>query len=331
MNSIRTRVAGSLWGLLAVIATAATGCSAASDEPLGTDHEEVYSSKPRYFGYYASAMGGWDFTYATAYHANLTWIAYVDTNTAYARLGEANAANMWSVVDLQNLLFTCPGQLDMNGDGQPDDKKHRGCKPRKRADGSIATDDFARALDQWRPLAGRVAAFYLMDEPNNASKFKEGANTPDTDYTRGNWYSDLEATAAAVRATVQAKWGYQVPLAVILGGGGWDNTGVTRLRRLTNIFNWVGFDRYGCWENCDGRPYTAWMDSLKSKLDFSWQSLIVVPDAYTNATADRAQKYWDYVKGQKQVVAVVPFKWDDIAGRPNVRGVYERWGRSIKY
>ena len=110
---------------------------------------EVYTAPPdlpQYFGYYASAMvsvGTGDYTNAVSDHANLSFVLDVTSAATVAKIVEARALGMKSIVGLAPFFFDGLPTLDPN-----------------------YASKWGALSAALMPYADSIAAFYPVDEPN---------------------------------------------------------------------------------------------------------------------------------------------------------------------
>jgi hypothetical protein len=173
----------------------------------------------QYLGYFASAFDGHgtgDHTAETAAAgANLTFILTA-TETLATKLTTAKAANSKAVVLLQRQLFDDALQLRSDWRAQWE------------AVAAIVEDGFADT----------VVAFYPLDEP-----YWVGQGRGISDDTMRTWLAEI---AAAIHQRFPTKAvGTILAVPTLVRGLG---------SSYVSMFDWVGFDCYGPWDNCSGHP-----------------------------------------------------------------------------
>lgn len=292
-----------------------------------------------YLGFYASAAdnhgctGPCDFSAETAtYGANLTWVLVdaADAATAPRRLVEkldsaTQHGDMKAVVSLESLLFHTEGSGDL-------------AMSVRNVDWQERLDAILDAIGSGR--AGKIAAFYPLDEPYltakgvydkelvDASGAKAIATIVDdarVEQIRG-W---LDEIVVRIKARFPA-----TPVAAILSWKELDalqrSSTWPRKFLLTSMLDWVGFDSY---TNNTG-DLTVYAEMLRSWLPWSGQRLIAVPMAFiavqgncdvpgaipTSVDAQDAVvaslAWWkDRVTADGKYVAIVPFLWPNYQNR----------------
>lgn len=273
----------------------------------------------KYLGYYGNAVqgiGDRNYTADISDHANVSWTGYRgpvsegwEDELEKIRVAGVNY-NMKSVLDLRWLFF------DGNTRLMP------GYETRWR---EKAAEIKRRNLTQY------ILAFYPLDEPY-WSGCKDVANPVSSSETK----QQLEIVNALIKAEFPDK-----PIAVIFAA-----PDVTRELQIPEGYDWIGFDRYDCFENCPVTPVAdepcstepfptnrsipEYLNILKSKLTGN-QKLILVPDgnvvvvpANTPVTlqrqtvlAETAEKYFDLAANESKVVGMFTFIYPSFLNDPN--------------
>lgn len=272
------------------------------DEDMFQSLERRYGHL-QYFGFYASAMGPWDFTAELAPFTNLTWIhvgSADDEAGAIAamvqRLREAREAGVQATLSIEPFLF-----LNPRGDLRPDSE----------------IENFLvelRAQLEAGDLVDTVAMIYPKDEPFR--EFVDARNPNFIDkYVTGDVYKDVHNIL--VHANSLIKQGFpDKPIGVILSGYSLFN----RFFSIPENYDWVGFDCYGnLFRSCDDRSFT---DQYRRLLDFMQphQQLIAVPEAWAwDENLDRAdwpdvllarlRQHYEMALNEPRFIAFVPFIW----------------------
>jgi hypothetical protein len=272
------------------------------------------SSNPQYFGYFASSyinsqVG--DVSAAYVDHGNLAWIGDacwrpaalgLDPERDIARLTAAALRGQKSVLYVRGLF------LDNNF--------------RLLADHRSYWQAYADAI---RPYLADVAAFYPLDEPY--SQLKKHDSTV-ADLTPAEMKASLETINAVIHETFPG-----VPTAVFFNWAELDDSFV-----MPSGYDWVGFDCYGPWEKCGGRPIADHYRFLRDRR-LPGQRMMVIPEAALATPIDkplpmqaqldlitRADRYYQVAGADRDVVAVIPFIWQSLPNKERtweLRGVGE--------
>jgi len=278
----------------------AASTAALADAPLAPP---APPSHLEHFGFYASAMGRWNFTAELAPFTTLTWIHVGSGDAPEAgvaeilrRVAEAEAAGVQAVVALEPFLFA-----DAAGTPRPDD----------------AIVDFLvdlRARLEADELLSTVAMLYPKDEPfrefrraRNPSFFEE--------YVTGEVYEDIHADLTHVNTLVKAAFPER-PLGVILSGLELHH----RFFAIPATYDWVGFDCYAnLFDACEGRSFVQLYGRLLAHMA-PHQRLMAVPEAWaTHGETDnpdfpdllgkRLRLHWEMALAEPRFVAFIPFLW----------------------
>jgi len=287
----------------------AWGAGNALAQYAGLSGEDEYRSDERryghleYFGFYASAMGNWNFTGELSPFTNLTWIhvgSADDPEDAISemvqRLREARDAGVSAALSIEPFLF-------LNEKGEP------------RPDSDI--EDFLvelRAQIEHAELLDAVAMIYPKDEPFR--EFVRHRNPPfHEQYLTGEVYADIHMDLTHVNDLIKLVFPGK-PIGVILSGHNLSH----RFFSIPKNFDWVGFDCYAnLFKSCDDRSfvqhYTQLLDHMQPH-----QRLIAVPEAWAvNETHNRAdwpdvllsrlRHHYEIALNEPRFVAFIPFIW----------------------
>jgi hypothetical protein len=275
----------------------------------GLSEEDMFRTAERryghleYFGFYASAMGDWNFTAELAPFTNLTWIRVGSgddlpgsLDQILRRLGEARDAGVQATLDIEPFVF-------LNQRGDP------------RADEDI--EDFLVELRARMELAGlldTLAMIYPKDEP-----FREFVRYRDPpfheQYITGEVYEEIHADLTHVNALIKLAFPDK-PIGVILSGYNLTH----RFFSLPENYDWVGFDCYtNLFDSCDDRSFVQHYAHL---LEFMQpqQRLMAVPETWAlNSTLDRAdwpdvlasrfRQHYEIALNEPRFIALIPFIW----------------------
>ena len=279
----------------------ATPATVAGDP--ATDAARAAAGGVPHFGFYASAMGHWNFTAELAPWTTLTWIHVgrgegpVDgARRIVDRVREARDHGVQAVLSLEPFLFA-------------DD---RGA-PRDAAE----VDTFLvelRARLEVEDLVGTVAMLYPKDEP-----FREFRRARDPDfveeYVTGEVYDDIYADLERVLEPLQVAFP-EIPRGVILSGLELHH----RFFRIPERYDWVGFSCYAnLFDACEGRSFVQLYGRLLANMT-STQRLMAVPetwalsgdtarDDWPETLTRRLRHHWEMVMAEPRFVAVIPFLW----------------------
>lgn len=258
----------------------------------------------RYFGFYASAMGHWNFTEELAPFTNLTWIHLgAASNPAaaigdiVARLEQARIAGVQAVLSIDPFLF-----LDRAGTLR----------------GDVETRDLLielRARIEAAGLIDTVAMIYPKDEPFR--EFVRHRNPGYYDqYISGDVYEEIHADLVHVNGLVKSVFP-EKPIGVILSG----NELHHEFFSIPENYDWVGFDCYSSmFRGCSGNRTI--IDHYERLLAFMQpqQRLMAVPEVWarTNKTTvsdwpevlqQRFRHHYEIALSEPRFIAFVPFIW----------------------
>lgn len=272
-----------------------------ADQVFRTDQERY--GHIEYFGFYASAMGHWNFTEELAPFTNLTWIHVGSADDEPAaieamleRLREARAAGVRATLSIEPLLF-----LNLAGDPRPDED----------------IEDFLvelRAHIEEEGLLDTVAMIYPKDEP-----FREFIRYRDPDfieqYVTGEVYEDIHEDLVHVNELVKLVFP-ETPIGVILSGYDLHH----RFFSIPENYDWVGFDCYeNLFKSCDDRSFVEHYRRLLNYMQ-PHQRLIAVPEVWAQHedrnNADwaevllrRFRQHYEIALNEPRFIAFVPFIW----------------------
>ena len=297
-----------LFASLLIVFFAVTSMTACAQSQTWSDEAPFASENERYdhleyFGFYASAMAGWNFTEALAPYTNLTWIhvGSVDDRTAAVneiikRVGEARDADVEATLSIEPFVF-------IRGTGQ------------LKSDQQI--EDFLielRARLEVEDLFDAVAMIYPKDEP-----FRELVRERDPNffekYISGEIYEEIHRDLVHLNSLIKLVFP-EVPIGAILSGHELHHFFFS----IPENYDWIGFDCYddlfrGCADRSFIEHYTHLLEFMQPH-----QRLIAVPETWAlNETLSRSD--WPEILGQRlrhhyeialnepRFVAFIPFIW----------------------
>jgi len=291
------RILPLLLGLYA--ATAAFG--AESEDQAAVERPYAHL---QYVGFYASAMGQWNFTQDLAPFTNLTWIHLGGADDPASsipaiveRLREARAAGVAAALSIEPFLFR-------NARGVP------------RPDGEL--EDLLvelRAQIEAAELIDTVAMIYPKDEP-----FRQFVDARDPSfieqYVTGEVYEDVHRDLVHVNEWVKVVFP-EKPIGVILSGYDLYH----RFFSIPENYDWVGFNCYdSVFAGCDeDRSFIEHYRRLLAHMQPE-QRLIAVPETWAkNAVLERddwpevllarLRHHYEIALSEPRFVAFVPFIW----------------------
>jgi hypothetical protein len=272
------------------------------DEDLFHSDEQRYGHL-EYFGFYASAMGHWNFTRELAPYTNLTWIHIGSADdqagaieAMVERLREARDAGVQGVLSIEPFLF-----LNLRGDLRPD------------AD----IEDFLvelRARLEFEGLLDTLLMIYPKDEP-----FREFVHYRDPNfyeqYVTGEVYDDIHEVLVHANSLIKMAFP-EKPIGVILSGYNLHH----RFFSIPENYDWVGFDCYdNLFRSCDDRSFVDHYLRLLTYMQ-PQQRLMAVPETWvTNERIDQAdwpdvllsrfRHHLEMALNEPRFIAVIPFIW----------------------
>jgi hypothetical protein len=302
-NCLTFRCAGLLAGLLLLVSLpAAAQYDNVPDWDVFDSDERRYGHL-EYFGFYASAMGNWNFTEELAPFTNLTWIHVDDISGPSAaidefvlRLGQAHGSGVHATLSLEPFLF-----LNEQGDLRPE----------------AEIEEFLvelRARLEFEGLLDTVAMIYPKDEP-----FREFVRARDPDYyeqyVTGEVYAEIHAILLQVNALIKLVFPDK-PIGVILSGHNLTH----RFFSIPENYDWVGFDCYdNLFRSCEDRSFVQLYGRL---IDFMQphQKLMAVPETWVlnehlnrsdwpDVLLSRLRHHYEIALNEPRFVAFVPFIW----------------------
>jgi len=258
----------------------------------------------QYFGFYASAMGNWNFTSELAPFTNLTWIHLGSATQPAAAIGEivlrleqARDAGVQAVLSIDPFLF-----LDDKGTLR----------------GELETEDLLLELRAQIETAGvidTVAMIYPKDEP-----FREFVRHRDPNYydkyITGSIYEEIHADLVHVNRLIKSVFP-EKPIGVILSGNELHHAFFS----IPENYDWVGFDCYSSmFHGCSGNRTTV--DHYEQLLAHMQpqQRLMAVPEAWarTKKTSvpdwpevllSRFRHHYEIALSEPRFIAFIPFIW----------------------
>jgi len=271
-------------------------------EDVYTSDEERYGHL-EYFGFYASAMGGWNFTEELAPFTNLTWIHVGSASEPSAaieqitqRLGEARNAGVQATLSIEPFLFT--------------DKKGK-----LRTD--VEIEDFLvelRAQLEFNDLLDTVAMIYPIDEPFRELIDRRNPNFIEQ-YITGKVYDEIHEDLVHLNDLIKLFFP-EKPTGVIFSGYELHD----KFFSIPENYDWVGFACYkSLFRGCDKRSFVEHYSHLLNFMQ-PHQRLMAVPEAWAvNGVFDRAdwpdvlasriRQHYEIVLNEPRFVAFIPFIW----------------------
>ncbi|MEJ2384254.1 MAG: hypothetical protein P8Y54_07620 [Xanthomonadales bacterium] len=295
--------------LLFALCAAAPAWGAGDVRPARTNTDPVAVAPPdrghlQYFGFYASAMGHWNFTRELAPFGNLTWIHLGSARDPAAaipdlvdRLREARDAGVQAVLSIEPFLF-----LDRRGIPRPEQELEE-----------LLVD--LRARIEVEGLLDTVAMIYPKDEP-----FREFVRYRDPtfieQYVTGEVYDDVHRDLVYVNDWVRLVFP-EKPIGVILSGYDLYH----RFFSIPENYDWVGFNCYeSLFGGCDeDRSFVDHYRRLLAHMHAE-QRLIAVPETWArNEVLQRAdwpdvllarlRHHYEIALSEPRFIAFVPFIW----------------------
>ncbi len=296
-----------------------------------TTASQISNSGLRYFTYYGSAGWNDDLSDKLADHINLSWIVGLPgpdfASGIINKAKNAKAHKLQALVDVGHIFFN----------------DNDFCL---RADSSQRWIQFSQDIKDL-VYDGTIIGFYPLDEPyageklcNNKISIKERKQ-------------ELENIGFKIKQTFS-----QTIVSTVFNVG----TMIDKDFAVPVGYDWIGFDYYGCWNDCSINPatagwsWTSWYQLLKSKLDKN-QKIILFLDAHTepysdpklnprsalsnNANSiltDRIKNVLDLTLKDSQIIGLFPFiyqnlKYPEMSGAeslPDVLTLLKSIGSQIK-
>jgi hypothetical protein len=311
MTRFRNLLAAALlWGLAFAPASAWANYLDTPAEDLFITAQQRYGHL-EYFGFYASASFGWNFTRELAPFTNLTWIHVGSANDPAGAavqmvemLREAREAGVSATLSIEPFLFR-----DARGN------------PRTGPEIEAFLVDL-RARIENEDLLDSLAMLYPKDEPFR--NFRRARNPSFVEqYVTGEVYSDIHADLLFVNDQVKAVFP-EIPVGVILSGYEIYHDFFS----IPENYDWVGFDCYASlFRACDNRSFVQFYRRLLDHMQ-PHQRLMAVPETWVTE-AGMARADWPDILGQRllqhyemalnepRFVAFIPFIWSfDVDGEP---------------
>jgi len=293
------------------LATIALACAAgnALAQYAGVADEDVFRTDQRryghlqYFGFYASAMGHWNYTQELAPWTNLTWV-HVGSSADEAaaieamvlRMREAREVGVQAVLSIESFVFQ-----NQRGDLRPD----------ADIEGFLVE---LRARLEFEGLLETLLMIYPKDEP-----FREFVRYRDPSfieqYITGEVYEDIHADLVQANSLVKLVFP-ETPIGVILSGYELHH----RFFSIPENYDWVGFDCYdNLFRSCDDRSFVEHYTRLLAYMQ-PHQQLMAVPETWVeNENMSRAdwpevlerrfRHHYEMALNEPRFVAFVPFIW----------------------
>lgn len=271
--------------------------------------EDLFRSPERryghleYFGFYASAMGNWNFTEKLSPFTNLTWIHIGAANYPRSatkliiqRLEQARDAGVQATLSLEPFLF-----MNERGDLRSDND----------------TENFLielRAQIEHAGLLDTVAMIYPKDEP-----FREFVRHRDPSfyeqYISGEVYEDIHENLVHVNDQIKSVFPGK-PIGVILSGLNLYHSFFS----IPENYDWVGFDCYSnLFEACDNRSFVQLYARLLKFMQ-PHQHLMAVPETWAQNKAfdrpdwpdvllSRLRQHYEIALNEPRFIAFIPFIW----------------------
>jgi len=278
------------------------------EKELFSSDQERYGHL-EYFGFYGSAMGGWNFTGELAPFTNLTWIQVGSADGEPAaiekiiqRLSEARDAGVAAVLHIEPFLF-------ISGEGL------------LRPDPEI--EDFLvelRAQVEFENLLDTIAMIYPIDEP-----FRELISERDPGFIKehvtGEAYEEIHEDLVHLNGLIKLVFP-EKPIGVILSGYKLHH----RFFSIPENYDWVGFDCYqDLFRSCNNKTFVEHYSQLLKHMQ-PHQRLMAVPETWaTNETKDQAgwpdilssrlKHHYEIALNEPRFIAFIPFIWSFDAGQ----------------
>ncbi|MEM1113177.1 MAG: hypothetical protein AAGI11_14795 [Pseudomonadota bacterium] len=237
-----------------------TAAKAQVDNYFEIPGSELFTSKDaryghlRHVGFYGSAMRHWNFTEELAPFTNLTWIEIRNIDATIERMHEARDAGVNVVLSVQAMVFDSDYLL--------------------RDDYLFTLSTLRERIDA-EGLEDIILMLYPIDEP-----LHRAANSRAT--TRAEMQIAIEQVSGDLKTLFPGK-----PVGVIYGAGEIFRDDF----RVSESYDWVGFNCYDNLWDCKGRPITSYYSKLLEVLTPE-QMLIAVPETWMKYS-DYEREFWE--------------------------------------
>jgi len=294
---------------LGVATTAAAQYAPLPADKLYRTDEQRYGHL-QYFGFYASAMGGWNYTEELAPFTNLTWIHVGGAEDSAGaidemmfRLAQARDSGVQAVLSIEPFLFA-----NERGDLLPDS----------------TIEDFLvdlRAHLEEQQLFDTLVMIYPKDEP-----FREFVNARDPSvvdkYVTGDVYEDVHEVLMQANSLIKLVFP-EVPIGVILSGYEISHDFFS----IPENYDWVGFDCYdNLFKGCDDRSFVRHYSQLLEHMQ-PHQQLMAVPETWVqnddmgraswpDVLMQRLRHHYEMALNEPRFIAFIPFLWSFDANAP---------------
>jgi len=256
-----------------------------------------------FFGFFASAVGHWNFTQELAPFTNLTFIEAGSAadepgaiDAIVERMRQAHDVGVRAVLSIGPFLF-----LNLRGDLRPDED----------------IENFLvelRARLEFEDLLDTLLMIYPKDEP-----FREFVHYRDPSYwdqyVTGDVYEDIHEILVHANGLIKLVFP-ETPVGVILSGYNLHH----RFFSIPENYDWVGFDCYQeLFRSCDDRSF---VEHYRRLLDYMQphQRLMAVPESWVrNEDVNRAdwpdillrrfRHHYEIALNEPRFIAMVPFIW----------------------
>ncbi len=272
------------------------------EQAVFSTDEERYGHL-EYFGFYGSAMGGWNFTEELAPFTNLTWIFVNSADGQDAsiekivqRLDEARAMQVQAVLHIEPFLF-------ISGSGL------------LRTDSEI--EDFLvelRARVELENLLDTIAMIYPIDEP-----FRELIDERNPGFIKehvtGEAYEEIHDDLVHLNGLIKLVFP-EKPLGVILSGFRLHH----KFFSIPENYDWVGFDCYqDLFRSCDNKTFVEHYRQLLKHMQ-PHQRLMAVPETWAlndrlgqadwpDILTSRLRQHYEIALNEPRFIAFIPFIW----------------------
>jgi hypothetical protein len=265
-----------------------------------TPDKDVFQTDPyghlKYFGFYASAMGSWNFTQEISPFTNLTWIHVWTNQERVRRIKQAKEVNVKAVIAISRILFG---------------ENERPCYLRTNAEIEDELIDLRARLEE-EDLLDSVAMIFTKDEPFRECKRHRDLEWKDeyVDHdTMKEIYQILDYAARIVKDVFP-----EIPAGVNFSG--YDL--FDREWGIPPAYDWIGYDCYGnlssqCSNGSAKGIYYKLLDYMKPHM-----KLMAIPEAWINGGREtdpnwpnvlmsRFRHHYEIALAEPRFVAFVPF------------------------